>query len=397
MPAVIPSVVLKPKMVLPFYARHPWVFAGAVERTEGSPADGDEVNLVTNAGKFVARGLYNSRSKIVTRLYSWEPDRPLDADFFRGQFQTAIKLRDDLGLHRPGLGCRLVFSEADAFSGCIVDEYDGWLSMQFTALGLANRREMLAEILQELTAAKGVYVRTEKGVGQLEGLELQDGLLRGESPPPDLTFIENGLKLRVNIAEGQKTGYYHDQRDNRAAVAKLAKGRRVLDAFSYTGGFGLNCARAGAASVECLDVSEAALNLARENAELNGLTGMTFTKGDVFRKLDEYVTEGRNYDLVVLDPPKFARTRSAIPDAIKGYRHLLKQGLLLLPPGGILVMCCCSGLISSDVLTDVMAQAAAQAHRPVQLIEKRGPAPDHPTALSCLETSYLKCVIARVG
>ena len=392
-----PSVILKPKMVLPFYARHPWVFAGAVDRLQGSPADGDEVNLLTNTGKFVARGLYNSRSKIVTRLYCWEPDQPLDAGFFRKQFQTAIQLRDDLGLHRPGLGCRLVFSEADVFSGCIVDEYDGWLSMQFTSLGLANRREMLAEILQELTNARGIYLRTEKGVGQLEGLELQDGPLRGELPPPGLTFLENGLKIRVNIAEGQKTGYYHDQRDNRAAVAKLAKDRRVLDAFSYTGGFGLNCAKAGAASVECLDVSEAALHLARENAALNDLTGITFTKGDVFRKLDEYVAEGKTYDMVVLDPPKFARSRSAIPEAIKGYRHLLKQGLLLLPPGGILVMCCCSGLINQEMLTDVMAQAAASAHRPVQLIEKRGPSPDHPVALSCLETSYLKCIIARVG
>lgn len=393
----IPSVVLKPKMVLPFYARHPWVFAGAVEKIEGSPADGGEVNLVTHTGKFVARGLYNSRSKIVTRLYCWEPDQALDASFFRKQFQTAIQLRKDLGVFKPGHGCRLVFSEADVLSGCIVDEYDGWLSMQFTALGLANRREMLAEIVQDLTGAKGVYVRTEKGVGQLEGLELHDGPLCGELPPAGLTFVENGLKIRVNIAEGQKTGYYHDQRDNRAAVAKLAAGRSVLDAFSYTGGFGLNCAKAGATSVECLDVSEAALSFARENAELNGLTGLTFTKGDVFKKLDEYVAAGRKFDIVVLDPPKFARSRSSVPDAIKGYRHLLKQGLQLVPPGGFLVMCCCSGLVSQELLIDVMAQTATQARRPVQLIEKRGPAPDHPVALSCLENTYLKCIIARVG
>lgn len=397
MPAATPSVILKPKRAQPFFARHPWVFVGAVERVEGSPADGDEVTLLSAEGIPIARGLYNSRSKIVVRLYSWEPGRPLDADFFRTLFQNAIRLRDDLGLHRPGQGCRLVFSEADGLSGCIVDEYDGWLSMQLTALGLANRREMLADILQELVSPKGIYVRTEKGVGQLEGLELHDGPLRGGLPPADLTIAENGLRLRVNIAEGQKTGFYHDQRDNRAAVAKLAPGRRVLDAFSYTGGFGLQCAKAGAASVECLDVSEVALASARQNAEMNGLAGITFTKGDVFRQLDEYVKEGRTYDLIVLDPPKFARTRSAVPDAIKGYRHLLKQGQKLLPPGGILVMCCCSGLVTMDGLTDVMAGVAADAKRAVQVIEKRGPAPDHPTSLSCLETAYLKCVIARVG
>jgi len=397
MPAETPTVVLKPKRAQPFFGRHPWVFAGAVERVDGAPADGDEVILRSFEGVPIARGLYNSRSKIVVRLYSWEPARPLDADFFRPLFQTAIRLRDDLALHKPGHGCRLVFSEADGLSGCTIDEYDGWLSMQLTALGLADRREMLADILHGLLSPKGIYVRTEKGVGQLEGLELHDGPLRGDVPPADLTITENGLKLRVNIAEGQKTGFYHDQRDNRAAVSKLAPGRRVLDAFSYTGGFGLNCAMAGAASVECLDVSEAALTIGRQNAELNGLPGVTFTKGDVFRQLDEYVKEGRTYDLIVLDPPKFARTRAAVPDAIKGYRHLLKQGNRLLTPGGILVMCCCTGLVSMDALLDVMAAVAAEAKRPVQVIEKRGPAPDHPMSLACLESAYLKCVIARVG
>lgn len=393
----LPAVVLKPKRAMPFYARHPWVFGGAIDRVEGNPADGDEVMLVSSANIPIARGLYNSKSKIIVRLYSWNVDQPLDADFFRQQLQHAIGLRRELDVFKPGHGCRLVFSEADGLSGMIIDEYDGWLSLQFSSLGLANRRELIADLLQELLSPPGIYIRTEKGIGLLEGLELHDGPMRGQVPPANLTIIENGLKIQVNIAEGQKTGYYHDQRDNRLAVARWAKGRRVLDAFSYTGGFGLHCAQAGASSVECLDISAPALAMAQQNAENNQLTGMTFTKGDVFKVLDQYVSEGRTYDLVILDPPKFARAKNAVDDAIKGYRHLLKQGHKLMGPNGILVMCCCSGLISLEMLLEVMTQVATDCKRPVQLLEKRGPAMDHPMAMSCPESAYLKCVITRVG
>ncbi|HJZ89744.1 MAG TPA: class I SAM-dependent rRNA methyltransferase [Gemmataceae bacterium] len=392
-----PSVILKAKRAQPFFARHPWVYAGAIDRVEGEPADGAEVDLVSTAGNFIARGLINSRSKIRVRLYSWDPDRPLDRDFFRERIARAIRLRDDLGVRGPDKGCRVVFSEADGLSGCTIDEYAGWLTVQFTTLGLANRRELLADVLNELLHPRGIYVRTEKGVGTLEGLELHDGLLSGEMPPGDLTIQENGLAFLVNIAEGQKTGFYHDQRDNRQAVARLAAGKRVLDAFSYTGGFGLHAARAGAVSVDCVDVSEPALVLGRRNAERNRLTQVSFHRADVFHHLDELVKAGHKYDIVVLDPPKFARTRTSIPEAMRGYRQLMKQGLRLVEPGGFVAFCCCSGLITPEMLTELIAQVSGEEKRDVQILERRGAAPDHPVAASCLETAYLKCFLLRAG
>ncbi len=257
-------VVLLPKRARPFYGRHPWVYAGAVAAVEGEPADGDVVDLVSDAGHFVARGLYNSRSKIRVRLYSWDASVELDDAFFRDRLSAAIRLRTALGLDVPGEACRLVFSEGDGLSGLTVDRYDRWLVVQFTGLGLARRRERLTEILVELLRPEGVYLRTERGIGQLEGLELQDGLLWGRAPDGTVVIEEHGLRFRVNLAEGQKTGFYLDQRDNRRAVAGLAAGRAVLDAFCYTGGFGLHAARAGARSVLGVDQSEPALGLARK-------------------------------------------------------------------------------------------------------------------------------------
>jgi 23S rRNA (cytosine1962-C5)-methyltransferase len=393
----IPTVVLKSKRALPFFARHPWVYAGAIERIDGDPNDGDEVELQSIAGNFIARGLFNSQSKIRVRLYSWEPGRGLDRDFFRHRVERAIRLRDALGVRGPDRGCRLVFSEADGLSGCTVDEYAGWLTIQFGALAMAERQEMLAEILNELVRPRGIYIRTEKGVGTLEGLDLHDGLLTGEDPPPDLSIVENGLSFLVNIAEGQKTGFYHDQRDNRHAVARLASGRTVLDAFCYTGGFGLHAARAGATSVECVDVSEPALALGRRNAERNGLSQVTFTRADVFRHLESLVRDNRQFGLVILDPPKFARSRGSIPEAMRGYRQLLKQSFRLAEPGGFVAFCCCSGLITPEMLTELIAQVAGEERRDVQILERRGAAPDHPVSASCLETAYLKCFILRVA
>jgi 23S rRNA (cytosine1962-C5)-methyltransferase len=390
-------VTLKPKRALPFFGRHPWVFAGAIDRVEGEPVDGAEVNLLSAEGDFIARGLFNSRSKIRVRLYSWEPGRALDRHFFRDRIERAVRLRDALGVRGPGRGCRLVFSEADGLSGCTVDEYAGWLTVQFTGLGIAGRRDLLADVLTEVVGPRGIYVRTEKGIGALEGLELHDGLLRGEVPPADLTIEENGLAFLVNVTEGQKTGFYHDQRDNRQAVARLAAGRRMLDAFSYSGGFGLHAAKAGAAAVECVDASEPALSLGRRNAERNGLGQVVFHRADVFRHLETLIKEGRRYDLLVFDPPKLARNRAALPDALRAYRQLLKHALRLSEPGGFVAFCCCTGLITPDMLTDLIAQVGGEEGRDVQILERRGAAPDHPVAASCLETAYLKCFILRVN
>jgi 23S rRNA (cytosine1962-C5)-methyltransferase len=390
-------IVLQPRRARPFFGRHPWVYAGAIASVEGAPDDSEEVDLVSHEGQFVARGLYNSRSKIRVRLYSWTPDAPLDRAFFRGRLQAALDLRRNLlGLLGPGRACRLVFSEADGLSGCSIDIYDRWLVVQFTALGLALRREMLADLLVELLQPEGIYLRTERGIGKLEGLELEDGPLRGRVPDQPVVVEEDGLRFLVSLSEGQKTGFYLDQRENRKAVARLATGRRVLDLFCYSGGFGLRAAHAGADAVLGIDISERALALARENARLNGLERVTFERGEVFDRLEALAAAGQRFGVVILDPPKFARNRSAVEEALRGYRRLQRLALRVLEPDGILVTCCCSGLIAPAMLTDLLAQLAVEVHRDIQLLESRGPAPDHPVAVTCLESQYLQCLISRV-
>ena len=392
------QVILKPKRAQPFYSRHPWVFAGAVERVEGKPADGAVVDLRSSVGNFVGRGLFNSQSKILVRLYSWDESVALDRDFFKVRLKRAIELRhDQLKLnHGPEAAYRVAFSEADILSGMVIDRYGEFLTVQFTSLALANRREMFGELLTELLGVKGIYIRTEKGIGKLEGLVLQDGLLCGEAPPAEYVIRENGLQFAVNLAEGQKTGYYLDQRENRVAVAKFCAGKRVLDAFCYSAGFGVYAAKAGATFVESVDASESAINLGKRNAELNGLTQMTFVQSDVFDRLDALVLEGAKFDVIVLDPPKFARDRASLEQAMKGYRRLHKLGLKLLNPDGVLASFCCSGLISMDMLESVIAQTAVDEKRDVQLLERRGPASDHPVNIACRESGYLKCILSRV-
>jgi 23S rRNA (cytosine1962-C5)-methyltransferase len=392
-------VLLKPKRAQPFYGRHPWVFVGAIDTVQGTPPDGAVVDLRSSTGNFVARGLFNSQSKIRVRLYSWDEQQPLDDAFFQAKLDRALALRRDLlqFTDSPETAYRAVFSEADGLSGLVIDRYGSWLTVQFTALALAQRQQMFARLLMQWPGVRGIYLRTEKGIGQLEGAELRDGLLAGEPPPADLSIVEHGLRFQVNLTEGQKTGYYLDQRENRQVVAHYAVGRRVLDAFCYTGGFGLACARAGAASVECVDASVPALQIAQASAERNGLGNLVFTHADVFHYLNDLVAARKQFDLIILDPPKFARNRAAVPKALQGYRKLHQQALKLLTPNGVLVSCCCTGLISATEFEELVAQVATSSGRDVQLLERRGPAADHPVALACRETGYLKCLISRVS
>jgi 23S rRNA (cytosine1962-C5)-methyltransferase len=389
-------VILRPRRARPFYGQHPWVFPGAIDRVEGDPADGAEVNLLSHTGNFVARGLFNARSKIRVRLYNWSPE-PLDEAFFRQRIDAALRLRGPiLGLDGPGRACRLVFSEADGLSGLTVDRFDRWLVVQFTSLGLAQRRDLLADLLTERLHPEGIFLRTERGIGQLEGLELQDGSLRGQVPAEPVVIEENGRRFLVNLSEGQKTGFYLDQRDNRQAVARLTAGRRVLDAFCYSGGFGVAAAKAGAHEIVGVDVSETALALAEANYRLNELAPATLVKSDVFNHLDALVAGGERFGMVVLDPPKFARAQNAVEDALRGYRRLQTQALRLLEADGILVVCCCTGLITMDMLTDLLAQLAREERRTLQILERRGQAPDHPVSATCPESNYLKCLLVRV-
>lgn len=393
---VLPQVVLLPKRAQPFFGRHPWVFPGAIQEVVGSPANGSEVDVTTHKGAFIARGYYNAQSKIRVRLHSWDSGRALDAGFFFSKFQTADRFRTETFGKASHIGYRVIASEADGISGLIVDRYDHWLSVQFTSLALGMRREMLAPLLASATGCKGIYMRTERGIGRLEGLELQDGLLWGELPTAPVLIDDGIVRYRVDLREGQKTGFFLDQRANRLAAARYLAGREVLDCFCYSGGFGLHAAKRGAAGVEAVDMSEAALALARENAELNGVTNVTFVKADVFEHLNEQVAAKRRFGAVILDPPKFARTKKSVKEALRGYRRLLSQALQLLAPDGILVMCCCSGLIAAADIELVLTHVAVDARREVQILERRGQDIDHPVAVTCPQTSYLKCFICRV-
>jgi 23S rRNA (cytosine1962-C5)-methyltransferase len=402
-----PRVLLHARRARPFYGRHPWVYAGAVASVEGDPADGDEVEVFSHGGQFIARGLFNSQSRIRVRLYTWNLDQPLDREFLRSKLEQAIALRRDLlHLTGPGRACRLVFSEGDCLSGMTVDQYDRWLVLQFTGLGLAKRRELIADLLQELLQPEGIYLRTERGIGKLEGLDLHDGPLRGALPAAPIVIEEDAIashvsgkatvQFLVDLAEGQKTGFYLDQRDNRRLVAAFAPGRRMLDAFCYTGGFGLHAARAGAREVIGVDVSGPGLELARRNAERNQLANIRFDQAEVFECLENAAAAREQFGLIVLDPPKFARQQRAVEDALRGYRRLQSLALLLLEPGGILATCCCSGLITMANLEELAAQVAGDARRTVQILDRRHQPPDHPVSVSCLESSYLKCLVTRV-
>jgi 23S rRNA (cytosine1962-C5)-methyltransferase len=401
MPDGLPSgtAILKPRRARPFFGRHPWVLDSAIDRVEGEPADGDVVDLQTHDGNFVARGLWNSQSRLRVRLYAFGTAVPLDDALWRSRLATAVALRKSLGLDDPAGGCRLVNSEGDDLSGLIVDRYGDYLAVQVTALAMERRLETIGDTLESLVAPRGILLRgAERGLSKLEGLHLPDRVLRGTEPTGPVFVVEHGLRFGVDLAEGQKTGFYLDQRDNRRAAAQYARGRRVLDMFSYSGGFALACAVAGrAASVLAVDTSAKATALIEANAALNGVANVTAETADAFEKLDSLAAAGETFGMVVLDPPKFARSRASLDDALRAYHRINRVACDLLEPGGILVTCSCSGSVSREDFLQMLAGVAQRAGRTLQLLEVRGAAADHPVSASCLEGEYLKCVIARVA
>jgi len=391
--------MLRPRRAQPFYGRHPWVFAGAVLRVEGDPQPGDEVALVSNTGEFIARGLFNPHSGIRVRLYSWDEATALDEFFWRTRLGQAISLRRDrLGWWGPESGCRLVFSEADGLSGLIVDRYGDWLLVQCTSLALFHRRELLVRLLNELLHPAGIWLRTEKGIREAEGLEVADQLLSGSDPPRPLLLEENGLRFAVDVVEGQKTGFFLDQRLNRRAFLDYLPAGRMLDVCCFSGGFALQRERAAQVTeVVGVDVSAPALELAARNAELNGLSHrVRFQKGDAFKTLEALRGAGEKFDTVVLDPPKLARHAAGVDEALRGYHGLNRLALELVNPGGLLVTCSCTGHVTRAMFEEVLADAATSARRHVEVLEGRGAAPDHPVSVHCPETAYLKCLICRV-
>ncbi|WP_437186444.1 class I SAM-dependent rRNA methyltransferase [Planctomicrobium sp. SH668] len=392
-------VTLKPRRALPFFSQHPWVFAGAVANVSGQPDVGSEVIVRSHEGKFIARGLFNPNSNIRVRLYTWNESHALDATFWKDRVREAVnfRLKQFVGTTTEK-ACRLIFSESDGLSGLTVDRVDDWLVVQWTSAALAQRQEPILAELHELLNPRGVWLRTEKGIKALEGLEIEDGLLAGEAPPSSLQINENGLLLTVDLQAGQKTGFYYDQRENRARMASFVRGGRVLDTFCYSGAFALSAAKLGNASqVVAVDSSASAIELASRNAELNGVADrIDFHVSDAFDFLEEQVAAGEKYDVIILDPPKLARTRGGLERAAKAYVRLNRLGMEALTPDGILVTCSCSGHVSREEFQQFIARASLDCGRRVQILEERGQAIDHPVLVNCLETSYLKCTICRV-
>ncbi len=399
MSAAQPRVFLEPGRERPLLGRHPWVFSGAIRRIEGSPADGDEVVVLAADASFVAKGLYNSRSQIRVRLYSWSADEALDDEFFRRRLAHAIAQRARLGLlDGERAACRVVFSEGDGLSGLVVDRYGRWLAVQLTSLALAKRLPALLGTLDAELAPRGVYLRTEKGILEEEGLELRDGLLQGEDPEDAIPIEESGATYLVDLRVGQKTGFFLDHRLNRTRAASFAAGRRVADLFCYTGGFTLPLLRAGAASVVGVDVSAPALELARRNLAANGLDDgrADLVRSDVFRWLEGAAAAGERYEMIVLDPPRFARSGRGVGQALKGYAGLNELAVRCLAPGGILVTCSCTGRVTRDAFVSVLGAVEARTGRRIRVLESRGQPPDHPVSPTCPETEYLKCLICSV-
>lgn len=394
----LPRVVIKPRRARPFFARHPWVFVTSIDRVEGDPQPGDEVAVVSSEGQFIARGLFNHRSAIRVRLYRWE-DQPIDREFLAGKIAEACAVRLELpGLDSSGSACRIIYSESDGLSGLTVDRFDRWLVVQFTSLALFEKRDWIIPALIDVTKAEGIILRGEKGIPSQEGLKVEEGVVHGTIPDEPIEIVENGPTYLVDLRTGQKTGFFLDQRENRRAAASYAKDRRVLDLFCYSGGFSLNALLLGeAASTLGIDSSEKAIDLARRNAIANKARSARFEVADVFDTLEALRESGEKFGMVICDPPKFARHPKALEDAVKGYLRLNRAAVDVLEPGGVLVTCSCSGLVDRTLFLDILGQVAELSNRPIRILEQRGQAPDHPVSASCLETEYLKCVIARVS
>jgi 23S rRNA (cytosine1962-C5)-methyltransferase len=398
MEAIVADVILKPGREKPVHNHHPWIFSGAVQQVTGSIEDGDVVAVRDAHGRYLGHGYLNRQSQIVVRLLTWDPEETIDDAFWERRILAAVARRAPLEQAPLTTAYRLIYAEADLLPGLIVDRYSDYLAVQLLTLGTDRRREAIVEALSRALSPAGIYERSDVDVREQEGLPLVTGVLAGEAPPPEIEVQEVGHRFLVDIAGGQKTGFYLDQRENRRAVARYAAGREMLDAFSFTGAFSVYAAAAGAGPITQLDSSGEALAFARRHMALNGLDRPddTYEEGDVFEVLRLYRDQGRSFDLIVLDPPKFAPTRSHVQRAARAYKDINLLALKLLRPGGMLFTFSCSGGVEADLFQKIVFGASIDAEREVQIVEQLSQGPDHPVLLSFPESAYLKGLACRV-
>jgi 23S rRNA (cytosine1962-C5)-methyltransferase len=394
----MPSVHLKPGREKSLLRRHPWVFSGAIHGVAGEPQPGDTVEVRSAGGAILGRGAFSPRSQITVRMWTFEPEEELSVDFFRQRIFSAVETRRALGLLEPRGACRLVNAESDGLPGLIVDRYAGYLVCQFLAAGVEHWKNEIVTELQTLLAPTGIYERSDVGVRAKEDMEPSSGVLLGLDPP-DLVQIEEGpCRFAVDIRRGQKTGFYLDQRENRALLPDYAPGAEVLNCFAYTGAFGVWALKGGAKSVQHVESSSDALGLARHHAQLNDLPqdASDYRAGDVFQVLREYRDAGRRFDLIILDPPKFVDTQARLERGSRGYKDINLLAFSLLRAGGMLLTFSCSGRLPTDLFQKIVADGALDAGRNAQILRRLSQAADHPTSLAFPEGTYLKGLLLRV-
>jgi 23S rRNA (cytosine1962-C5)-methyltransferase len=393
------TVFLKRNRAKPVLQRHPWIFSGAIERIEGEVTDGDVVDVCDAGHNWLARGALNRRSQIAVRLLTWHRDEPVDRAFWRRRLERALAARQALADDPATSTYRLVHAESDYLPGLIVDRYGDWLVVQFLTLAVEWQKEELVGLLADLVDnVRGIYERSDVDVRAKEGLGPHTGLLWGEEPPEFLEVLEKGRRFVVDVRRGHKTGWYLDQRENRARLPVFCNGAEVLDAFAYGGGFGVCAAAGGASRVALVESSGPALDLARRNFALNGFERrcVEYVEGDVFSVVRGYRAQGRLFDVLVLDPPKFAHSAREVGRATRAYKDVNLLAFQLLRPDGVLFTCSCSGAVSTDLFQKVVFGAAVDAGRDVQIIGSLTQGADHPVALTFPEGAYLKGLICRV-
>ncbi|MBI4760837.1 MAG: class I SAM-dependent rRNA methyltransferase [Chloroflexota bacterium] len=388
------DLILKPGREKSLLRRHPWIFSGAIHHLDEEPASGSTVNLLSADGHFLARASYSPASQIRARVWTFT-DEPVDREFFRKRIRAAIEMRRRLNVESDADSYRLIYAESDSLPGLIVDRYGEVLVLQSLTAGAEYWKDTLASLLLEETGLAILYERSDADVRELEGLQPKVGLLSGENYQLPITITEHNLRFLVNLQTGHKTGFYLDQRNNRLRVRELAKDRDVLDCFCYTGGFTVNALAGGAKSVLSVDSSAEALELCKENIALNDLpvSRHTALEGDVFQLLRKFRDENRSFDLIILDPPKFAPTAAHAEKAARAYKDINLLAFKLLRPGGILVTFSCSGGVDAGLFQKIVAGAALDAGVEAQVVEWLSQAADHPVSLHFPESAYLKGLV----
>lgn len=391
------AVRLKQRKALPLWAGHPWVYSGAVAAVSGDAGPGDLVQVVDDRGTIIGWGHVSPGGPIAVRMLSLGDERPVERDLLVARLRAAVDRRERLGLPSADTTAyRVVHGEGDLLPGLVVDRLGDGLVVQLGTAAWARLEGQIVGTLRDLLSPEWLVVQVSPDAASIEGLAARCELVHGEqAQAADASVLEGGVRIAVDVLGGQKTGFYADQRETRARVAQLARGRRVLDAFCHSGGFGLHAlVRGGAASVTFVDTSPRAMALVERGLALNGVSAEALCADAMVHLKDD--APARGYDLIILDPPKLARSRAHLDDALRKYRRLNEAALLALPSGGLLVTCSCSGHVGRDELVRMLSEAAFAARKHVHVLEERGQAPDHPYLAACPEGRYLKCVIAQV-